>query len=290
MLNDDFLIDKILPARQVHIINGPTGSAKTRWFHWWGKDWKEGKPVLGGYESFPVPTIYLAKDRNIESVKATLKAINCEGLFDTQSIIYDKKITMENLAEHYPHKKLFFIDPIAKFVKDCRINDYGAVSDFLSECSYYCKRDDITILGSCHGPKAKEGQRYLNPREMTMGSGAWGGYSETMFSLNSDNFAVENPLRYFWVLARNEPDKKYYFKMPGGMITLVDAPEVEDLYGMFIFSIPEGIPLSRSELVKIASSIGANVTNFDRDYLKRAKSDGHLVDGKYGHYKKPSPS
>jgi hypothetical protein len=284
------VIDKILPKYQVHIINGPTGSAKTRWFHWWAKDWKEGKPVLGGYTSNPVPLIYIARDRPLDSVQETLKCINCLGLFDTVSVFYEKNLKLEQLLDRYSKYKAFFIDPIAKYVPGCRINDYGAVSDFLTDTAEICQKNKITILGSCHGPKAKEGQRYLNPREMTMGSGAWGGYCETMFSLNSDDFAVENPLRYFWVLARNQPDRKYYFRMPGGMIELVEDPLIQDTYSEFIAAIPADIPISRSELVTIAHRIGANCQNFDRDYLKRAEKDGYLQIVRHGYYKRPSPS
>lgn len=288
-MSNPFLIDKILPARQVHILCGPSGVGKTRWLNWMYKDWHQGLPVLG-YESFPVPSLYLAKDRNIESLKLTLKSINCEHMMKYESIMYRKDIDIENLKDHWPDIKLFFIDPIAKFVKDGKINDYGAVSDFLTKCSYYCQKDDFTIMGSCHAPKAKEGQLLINPREWTLGSGAWGGYSETMFAFNGDDFKTPNSIRYFYVLARNAPDTLHYFRLKDGWVTLVDDPKEQNVYDLFIASIPEGIPQSRSDLVRLASVLGANVNNFDRDYLKPAQKDGYLSLVRHGHYTKVTPS
>jgi hypothetical protein len=268
-----YLIDKIVPKHQVHIINGPSGVGKTRWIVWLHSDWKEGKPVLG-YESFPVPALYIAKDRNQDSLDLTFKSINAEHTIEHKSLLYDKKTKIENLAESFPDYKLFYLDPIVKFMVPCRINDYGAVSDFLSECSEYCQRDKITIYGTCHAPKKKEGQNYENPREWTLGSGAWGGYSETMFSLNGDDLQTPNSTRYFYVLPRNAREDKYYFRLEDGWVTLVDDPKQLELYQQFIELIPENQTNSRADLVKIVARLGGSVSNFDRDYLYKADKDG----------------
>lgn len=278
-----YLIDHILPAYQVHLMAGPSGIGKTRWLYWMLKDWLAEKTVLG-YPSHPCPTMYLAADRNWASLTETLSSIGCLGIVEQRSILHESGINPQTLHIKFPHIKLFILDPITVFVPHFRLNDYGTVSYWLKECTHICERDGITIIGIGHSPKLKEGSLLINPRERILGSAAWGGFSETLFILGSEQPDKTNAVRHTYVLPRNWKEEVFYWKLVDGWPILVDSPEEDALYGLFVTQIPEE-PTSRQDLSRMANSLGVASATLDR-YLRKALADGYIVKTKYGHYKR----
>lgn len=286
-----YLIEKILPARQVHLIGGPSGIGKTRWIVYLLKDWIKGNPVLG-FKSSPEPVMYLATDRNEESLEATFEPFAINGDFKWKSIL-NSKATIEDIIVANPDIRLFIFDPIMLFVPGYRYLDYGTVASFLRHLTALCVKYDVTILGVVHTAKAKENELFINPRERLLGSAAWGAYAETLFILGCDNF--ENPeesqLRHVHVLPRNAAEFKVFWKFDSQGIPKPASkaiPVEDEGYALFISQIPEYTSLSTAELQKISFDIGASRATFFR-YLRKAIKQSDLIQIERGTYQKYIP-
>jgi hypothetical protein len=288
-----YLIDKILPARQVHLIGGASGAGKTRFTCWWQRDWIASKPVFG-FDSHPEPTMYFANDRNDESLDETLSQLGALDLFPWKSLIYEPNKTIPEIVLEHPHIKVFIFDPIMNFIPGCRFNDYGAVSRFLTGLTALCFKKDITILGMVHTTKVNTLTNFTNPREKLLGSAAWGGYSETLMIFGCIDPADTNPRkpRFTLILPRNHQEFRIDWRFDAtGMPEITEGtPEEQDREPLFQAIIPEAQILSRAELLKLAVSIGISGGTFDR-VLKRAidQKTGYLESVRHGHYRKPKP-
>lgn len=282
-----YLIDKILPARQVHLIGGPSGIGKTRWIIHLIKDWLKGNQVLG-FNSNPDRLMYFATDRNEESLEDTLAPFDINGDFKWKSLLNTKQ-SIEEIIKAHLGIRVFIFDPIMLFVPGYRYVDYGCVATFLRHLTSLCVEYDVTILGIVHTTKAKEGEGFSNPRERLLGSAAWGAYAETLFILGSDNF--ENPdiaqIRYVHVLPRNAKEFRLFWKFSdeGTPEPASNPASIEDSYRAFIDAIPDEIIINRTGLLQISNRLGISQSTMYR-IIKQALTQVDLIQVKPGFYKK----
>jgi AAA domain len=207
----EFLIDMILPSREVHILGGMSGAGKTRWILKTLVAWTAGESILG-FDSHPVPYAYISGDRSAASVERTCQDIGIPYKDIPFIPIRDlsakskQKLTLEflyrRIQEEQPRAQLIIIEGIARFVAGGKTNDYTAVADFLAGLGGFCTETDRTIIGVCHTAKAKEDAWYEHPREKLLGSGAWGGYSETILFIDTVSKDVTAKGRKLYVLPR----------------------------------------------------------------------------------------
>src|SRR4051812_25576556 len=66
----EYLVDKLLPKYQLHLIGGPSGAGKTTWLFQQIEEWRNGRDVLG-HKSNPEPFVYVACDRSIDNLEQT---------------------------------------------------------------------------------------------------------------------------------------------------------------------------------------------------------------------------
>jgi hypothetical protein len=289
------LIEKILPARQVHLVGGPSGIGKTRWIVYLLINWLLGKQVLG-FKSYPEKMMYFATDRNEESLEETFKAFDLNDLFIWKSLLSSKWQKIEDVIKANLGVKLFVFDPIMLFVPGHKYIDYGTVAQFLRHLTELCVQYDITIIGIVHTAKMKENALFVNPRERLLGSAAWGAYAETLFILGSDNF--EDPensqIRNVHVLPRNAAEFKLYWKFDNHGIPVScsaprTAPAQDYVLSVFLDHLPVNTDLTTSELLVIASSIGMSRMTMFR-MLKKAVENMDLEQVAHGIYKKIPPA
>jgi hypothetical protein len=285
-----YLIDKILPARQVHLIGGPSGIGKTRWIVHLLKDWLEGKPVLG-FKSHPEKMMYFATDRNEESLEETFQALDIGTLFPWKSLLNTTQ-SIDEIIKSHPDVKLFVFDPIMLFVPDYKYIDYGTVATFLRNLTKLCVKYDVTIIGVVHTAKMKEGALFVNPRERLLGSAAWGAYAETLFILGSNDFEhpEKSKIRNVNVLPRNSAEFVIHWKFNShGIPTPCNAPapsyEESPSFSIFLSHIPENSDLTTKELQKIATDLSISQATFFR-HLKKAVEQLDLVVVMKGIYRK----
>lgn len=282
-----YLIDEILPARQVHIIGGHSGVGKTRWTFASWRNWLQGEPIFG-FSSHPEPTKYFATDRNADSLYETLRLIGALDVMPWESVLNSNK-TIEQIIKANPVIKVFIFDSLMTFVPGYKFNDYGTVSEFLRGLTHLCYKYDVTIIGMLHTTKLKENATILNPREKLLGSVAWAAYAETLLVLGCDN--LEHPdeaqTRYIHVLPRNAAEFKKFWRFgPGGVPQEVPDPQNEDdNYLPFIESLPTGIVLNSATLVSYAKKMGISRSTLTR-YLSRGVKEFDLKKKSHGHYER----
>jgi AAA domain-containing protein len=246
---NDFLIDQILPSREVHIIAGPSGAGKTTWIlQTLVLDWQHGREVLG-FKSFPVPWLYVSSDRSRKSVAATLKrmsipesALRFVSAVDAGCHNIEKVIELaEKLS---PRPEFLYIDGILNLLPDkVHPNDNKSVSKWLSDQTRRCDTDNRTLMGSLHSPKMKSDEWYDNPRQRISGGASWAGFADTVILVEpvSPDDESQSHHRRLLVLPRNAKQivKNLAFNDQG---RLVESDEVlnDDLIYAFIIGIKPG--------------------------------------------------
>lgn len=225
----DFIIDDILPTRELHLIGGPSGSGKTTWvFQILLPAIQIGAEVFGR-ASRPTSICYIACDRSDASLRRTLKRLKMGNEIPAFSITHDKMIRSLNAVitearKRVPNVKLLIIDALAMLVPEGRINDYKITADFLTDASSLCEHHDITIIGLLHSPKTREGEEYANPRQRIMGTVAWGGFADTVIMIEP---CKENGSeRMVTLCSRNCGDEEHFYRFSEeGLLETIHAPD-----------------------------------------------------------------
>lgn len=288
----EYLIDDILPAREVHFLAGPSGAGKSTFNFQFLENWSSGNKVFG-HSSHPVPFLYVSCDRSLASVYRTIKRVGTKPPEMMMSVIDANIKTMASLQQHvltkFPTAKFLIFDGIASLTPQGKIGDYQTVSDFLKDLSSWCQRNDRTIMGMGHSAKTKEGETYLSPRERILGSVAWGGFSETVIFIEpakADD--TGNKLRYLHLLPRNFREERFEMELSSeGLLIPVEKKVLppSKLKG-FIASLPCGGEFTFEEAMMHASASKQYVSRT----LAKMYADGELLRLRTGVYGIPYPT
>lgn len=227
-----FIVDKIFPAYENHLCGGASGSGKTTLEAQFIEDWRHGRPVFG-YRSFPAPFCYIACDRSLQSIHATLRRIGIDykdwpiiSLVDTPKAVNVEQAVLAARAI-IPNVEVLWLDGIHSLCPDGKINDYGAVQHFLVAMTRMCQKEGLTFKSLGHATKVKQGEEFLNPRHRFLGSVAWGGYSDTMTIIDQAN--PEDPAdttRNVYLLPRNAENQVIKYEIVSGrLVPTGDAGE-----------------------------------------------------------------
>lgn len=262
-----YLIDKILPAHEVHLFGGPSGAGKTRMLFQWLQEWQSKSSVMG-FPAKKQPKLgYVAMDRTEPSVRETMDSIFRQFpiVMEWRSLVGLANLSAEILVKGYADFDLLIIDGIASMVPDGKIIDYRVVAQFLASLSAACQKYDTTLLGILHSTKTKENETFLNPRQRIAGSVAWAAYSETIFML--DPIKPDNPeecQRKLFVLPRNagEFTKLFRFNPSGRLEEVLDAGLMES--EQVVLGIIRTGTSDRREIVQLASQLGISRPSVDR--------------------------
>jgi AAA domain len=221
----EWLIQDILPQREIHFVAGPSGAGKTTWLFQMLGDWSRGLPVFGK-TSYPVPVAYISCDRSLDTTQRTIeRATRGIGLDLPIFCANHMKLklhggkSVENLhrivrtkceQEGLPPRRLLIYDGFASLCPDGKISDYNTVSTWLGDLADYCRDMDLTIIGLVHSTKTKKGEEFANPRQKILGSVAFAGFSETVFCVEPKSPEDPNDSRrYLYVLPRNSKEQRF---------------------------------------------------------------------------------
>jgi hypothetical protein len=229
------LIDKILPCREIHLVGGASGSSKTTLMFQILQKWQRGEEVFG-YASFPVPMAYVACERSLDSTQRTvdrcavdLKCPNISAL--EHGWLKDVDHAFERIAAYltsrHPETRMWYLDGLQALTPGGKNNDYACVLRFLTDITQFCQTRNVTVIGSVHATKTKEGERYMNPRQRILGSVAWAGFSETVIIL--DQIDPEDPAsrREIQLCPRNAPQGRFDYELDSnGLIVFTQNDQV----------------------------------------------------------------
>src|SRR5215831_11507548 len=125
-----FVVDQIFPAREVHLIAGPSGAGKTTFMFQLIDSWLGGGSVLGR-KAHILPMCYVSCDRSRESVERTLDRIqpehrphvislrDCPGVTSLAGIV-------SHIRKNITDCRVLWVDPLSHFV--AKGNDYAQVA------------------------------------------------------------------------------------------------------------------------------------------------------------------
>lgn len=203
----DYLIDHILPKREIHLLGGPSGAGKTRWLLPMLLDWQKGLPVLG-FESFPSSWAYLACDRGKDSICRTLESMNIPAFSIPLISVWDDHLKWVQILEKATQSKaeLIVIESFGSFIEGLQTGT--RVKHHISDTYRNLCQRGKTVIGIVESPKQKGGtyDRYENPRQRISGAAAWAHFTETVMLVEPSDLA--DPAcasRQLYVCPRNGP-------------------------------------------------------------------------------------
>ncbi len=283
-----FIIDRIFPAYENHLTGGASGSGKTTFEAQLIEDWRHGKPVFG-YQSHPAPFCYVACDRSLQSIEATLYRIGVDfkewpliSLVDKQSAVNIEGI-VKVVRKLVPDVEVIWLDGIHSLCTEGKINDYGLVQQFLVGMTRICQREKLTFKSLGHATKVREGESFLNPRHRFLGSVAWGGYSDTMTIIDQEK--PEDPsdtTRNVYLLPRNDEARVIKYEFVEGRMTQKTA--VGDLLlDRWLATFKAGAIVSTANVQTEAERLKVSRASATR-WIKQTVDHGKLLKSGHGIY------
>lgn len=210
-----YLIDRIFPTREVHLLAGPSGSGKTTWLLQTLQKWHKSEPIFD-QPSHPSDFIYIACDRSLDTTLETMSRLGIpENSFPIMSLVdQDIPATIESILNAVrtanPTVKLLVIDGFATLLPGGDIIRPMSVANFLRHVTRLCKRFDLTIIGIVHTAKTKEGEGYAKPRERISGTTAWAAFCETVVLIEPVKADDPNDRqRKLYLLPRNHAESTH---------------------------------------------------------------------------------
>ena len=280
-----WFITRLFPSREVHLIGGPSGAGKTRWLLDIIREWKEGRDIYG-YTSHPQPFLYISCDRSKESVQTTLDDLGLDIPF--KSLPEDfyqipKSLAgLEKLFLLHPNVRIFFFDAIAVFCS--KPNDYNFVETFLTGIMRLCKKYNITVFGTTHATKVKEGENFPDVRQRIIGSAAWAAFSDTVCILEKIGPQDESGERKIYILPRNAKEfaVRLRFDENGRFKQLADPGEAGADFLLDSFLEP-GKPFSTKDAIEYGKQKNLSNATVER-WLKKRQEEKLLVKLEKGKY------
>lgn len=278
MPTPEFLIEGILPAREVHLLGGSSGSGKTTFLFQILADWQEGLPVLG-HDSHPVPYAYISIDRSRTSVTRTLERIGLQDRITRVICREDLPVhvslatVLERARELLPDSQVFFIEGFQTLVGD-KGNSYTPVAALLQATTTYCANENITIVGVCHSPKLRLEEGFQHPREIILGSVAWAAFSDTVITLNLNE---QTGIITVSVLPRNAASEQheFVFSPPNGVL-IPPANNPKALLIIVVVALPIGEDVTRQQVIEWARNLGASESTAER-VIRELLDEGELT-------------
>lgn len=250
----EFLIEGILPANEVHLLGGSSGSGKTTFtFQVFLAEWQQGNAIFD-HKSNPVPYSYVSLDRSRSSVTRTLQRL---GLVEQitrlicQEDLPEECLTVTPLLREvlkvHADSKLIVIEGFQLLAGE-KGNGYTSVARSLKSAARLCSKHQLTIIGICHSPKMKIDEGFQHPREMLLGSVSWGAYSDTVITLNLDEMTG---IINIHVMPRNAAAEKHEMRFGenGVLVPYIRASKKQTIC-VKIASLSQGEPVTRTTILQ----------------------------------------
>jgi hypothetical protein len=246
---NEYLIQGLMPAREVSLIAGSSGVGKTKLTIQMARAILEGKDFLT-YRTVRTPSLYVACDRGHDSVLRSLFAYGLkedsfewltEDSIPSQLGRMPRPVQILNyINRKFPQIRFVVLDGFSGLVQD--VSDYQEVKSMIRGTQNCCQKFDLTVLGTTHSTKIKTLDKICNPRERVLGSVAWGGYSEMVISLDPEDLEdVTNPFRIAHVCNHSGANLRLRLKFDssGALVVVNEETDLFDLFALKLGSLPE---------------------------------------------------
>ena len=193
-----FIIDKILPEGEFHVMSGTSGVGKSTLLLPVLSAIQNGEPVWG-FSTVATPLVYLMCDSSSTSLERKLQRIGLTdwkvpayALEDLRKQPFDlipSTIEIWDLPNLFPWAKLFVIEAYGWFYTEQAGSGSGDYTDkmrFWSRVRDKFNSKNLTILGTTHTAKFKKNEGYENIRDKPLGSVAQPAAASTVMSLEDN--------------------------------------------------------------------------------------------------------
>lgn len=184
------IVDKIFPEQTIHLVAGSTGAGKSRWLLEWLADWQQGKAVIDGHTSHPVPWLYVSGDRSEKEANATIAdlGINPSTIPLLPAFGIMPPIGPLGILEIAEKKDIGLLvwEGFGQYVE----SNAGSskVKAWLNMIVWrlshtqpgHQRKRPLTIIGVMEQPKMKPRDKYQNARQRISGPAAWGHTASTI--------------------------------------------------------------------------------------------------------------
>jgi hypothetical protein len=259
----EYVIDKIFPTNKLHMISGPSGAGKTTFIFNMIRDWSIGADVLG-HKSNPSKYLYIALDRDTDEIDNRIEAAGLDPAMIPHLSILEAGLTMKKLLDRVPlDTRVLFIDGFAVLTPMGKHSDYSIVADFLRLTGAILKQRQLTIFGTPHATKTKQGEEFTHARHKVLGSVAWGAFSSSLLFIDSeDSRDVNCNTRIVEVLPRCAAPERHRFSLNelGGFVYegRTDQPTTDQAETNILFGMPINKPTTLASIVKNGAKMGVN--------------------------------
>lgn len=288
--SQEYLIADILPAGEVHLLGGSSGSGKTTFTFQTIAEWQKGNPILG-HESFPVPYSYISIDRSHSSVQRTLRRLKLEH--EITRILCAEDIprprTFRNVFETarkiHPDSEFFIIEGFQTLVGD-KGNSYQPVADMLSDVTAICALERVTVIGVCHAPKLKIEEGFQHPRELLLGSVAWSGFSDTVITMDMNE---KTGIITLSVMPRNAGREEHQFVFgPNGVLAPVTG-KTKEMLTKLVMAQAVGTEITRKDVLEWAATFSLSERTADKVIKELLESGDLTASNAPGNYLRTDP-
>lgn len=213
----EFIIEDIMPAREVHIFAGASGCGKTTFLVQMIDDMLDGLTVFE-QKTTRVNPVYLCNDRSHDDLRRTFERISPTHQYPVYSLVTDREFAnchsvpsiLQMAKTLHPNCDFIAYDPISFNVEN--VNSAREVSSLLRSITKACQELNLTAVINHHTAKTKTDAMYANPRQKIAGSGAWGGYSNlNLIFEEEDDSDPTNPFRRLHICPRNGANRLFRF-------------------------------------------------------------------------------
>lgn len=307
------MLGPLVPPGGISIITGASGAGKTTFIADLVRRILGRKPVFG-YTPDDVPFVgFVGTDRRWAVARAWFDAAGVqEGprfrahclqddipgfnwararKEDNHPELFEEAIDILKAPEH----SLIFYDPIALYLGR-RLNDYTETAAAIGPLNAICVKRKMTVIGSCHVPKARNDPKdgFLRYQDRALGSTAIASYTNTQFYVVGPE-ETKKPYHVIGYVAHNLPPAEVKFaRGPDGLLAplsteqaqVLDVVEEADVDLVFK-EIPEPheVPITAKELLRQAEARGVGRSpTYDR--LKKWKDAGLIEQPSEGLWRK----
>jgi AAA domain len=193
-----FIIDKILPEGEFHVMSGTSGVGKSTLLLPVLSAIQNGEPVWG-FQTVATPLVYLMCDSSSTSLERKLQRLGLHdwkvpayALEDLRKEPFDlipSTVEIWDLPNLFPWAKLFVIEAYGWFYTEQASSGSGDYTDkmrFWSRVRDKFNSKNLTILGTTHTAKFTKDKGYENVRDKPLGSVAQPAAASTVMSLEDN--------------------------------------------------------------------------------------------------------
>ena len=293
---DNFLVDQILPAKEIHLIGGPSGAGKTTLMLQVVQDFSLGKSIFG-HPSHPLPFCFISLTRSRFSILSTARKIGFPRL-PLVAVMEEKNTGPRTITSLYqtalravPDVKVLFLDSLHQLCPG-NIIRYDEVSSFLRATMCVMQELGITIIARTETAKPEE----WKGRQRVLGSVAWTERVSTIITVEQVTDSPNDHRRRVTILPRNAAPEVWpmIFNEQGRIVSSRLGEQYGDeQYDNFVVLVAALLEAEGEVRFKQIEEMAASLEISRRtiyNYLERMKQEGRIESVGLGLYRARHPN